>query len=262
LSQNTNISFPQAPFLDPNTQKPSLPWLLWLQNPNFASVSAGNPIQSTSGGTGNASIPNNGQVLVGLDSAYVPSNLSGGKGISVTNTSATGITITNTGIQSFSAGATGFTPISATSGAVTLDGVLNVAHGGTNLTTYTSNGIIYAKNSSTIAQIVAPVATNSYLKWTGNTFTWSTLSAGVTSFSAGTTGLTPSSPTTGPVVLAGTLIVANGGTGSTTASGARTNLGLGSGLSVTITTAALTLAGTTGSMTFTNGILTAQTAAT
>lgn len=42
----------------------------------------------------------------------------------------------------------------------------------------------------------------------------------------------------------------------------RTTLGLGSGLSVTITTAKLTPAGSDGSMTFVNGILTAQTAAT
>ncbi len=48
---------------------------------------------------------------------------------------------------------------------------------------------------------------------------------GVTSFSAGTTGLTPSTGTTGAITLAGTLVVANGGTGATTASGARTNLG-------------------------------------
>lgn len=47
---------------------------------------------------------------------------------------------------------------------------------------------------------------------------------GVTTFSGGTTGLTPNTPTTGAVTLAGTLAVANGGTGSTTASGARTNL--------------------------------------
>jgi hypothetical protein len=38
---------------------------------------------------------------------------------------------------------------------------------------------------------------------------------GVTSFSGGTTGLTPSSATTGAIVLAGTLGVANGGTGLT-----------------------------------------------
>ena len=40
---------------------------------------------------------------------------------------------------------------------------------------------------------------------------------GVTSFSAGTTGLTPSTGTTGAVTLGGTLAVANGGTGTGTA---------------------------------------------
>ena len=43
--------------------------------------------------------------------------------------------------------------------------------------------------------------------------------AGVGSFSAGSTGLTPSTATTGPVTLSGTLAVANGGTGGTTATG-------------------------------------------
>ena len=45
--------------------------------------------------------------------------------------------------------------------------------------------------------------------------TWTTVSGGVTTFSAGTTGLTPSTATTGAVTLAGTLAVANGGTGIT-----------------------------------------------
>jgi hypothetical protein len=40
---------------------------------------------------------------------------------------------------------------------------------------------------------------------------------GVASFSAGTTGLTPSSATTGAVTLGGTLAVANGGSGTNTA---------------------------------------------
>lgn len=45
--------------------------------------------------------------------------------------------------------------------------------------------------------------------------TWTTISGGVTTFSAGTTGLTPSTATSGAVTLAGTLAVANGGTGIT-----------------------------------------------
>ncbi len=47
---------------------------------------------------------------------------------------------------------------------------------------------------------------------------------GVTSFSAGTTGLTPNTGTTGAVTLAGTLAVTNGGTGAATAAAARANL--------------------------------------
>ena len=42
----------------------------------------------------------------------------------------------------------------------------------------------------------------------------------VSTFSAGTTGLTPNTNTTGAVTLAGTLVVANGGTGVTSSSGA------------------------------------------
>jgi len=46
-----------------------------------------------------------------------------------------------------------------------------------------------------------------------------TLAGGVSTFSAGTTGLTPSSPQSGSIVLAGTLIVSNGGTGATSLTG-------------------------------------------
>ena len=51
---------------------------------------------------------------------------------------------------------------------------------------------------------------------------------GVTSFSAGTTGLTPNTATTGAITLGGTLAVANGGTGTATP-------GLVAGTNVTIT---------------------------
>lgn len=49
-----------------------------------------------------------------------------------------------------------------------------------------------------------------------STFNLINSGTGVSSFSAGTTGLTPSTATTGAVTLAGTLAVANGGTGQTT----------------------------------------------
>jgi hypothetical protein len=50
---------------------------------------------------------------------------------------------------------------------------------------------------------------------------------GVTTFSGGITGLTPSTATSGAVTLAGTLAVANGGTGATTFTSGRVLLGNG-----------------------------------
>jgi hypothetical protein len=64
------------------------------------------------------------------------------------------------------------------------------------------------------------------------------------------------------IVLDTPLAITSGGTGATTAADARTNLGLGSGLTVVITTAKLTPTGSNGNMHFTNGILTSQTQAT
>jgi hypothetical protein len=64
---------------------------------------------------------------------------------------------------------------------------------------------------------------------------------GVTSFSAGSTGLTPNTATTGAVSLAGTLAVGYGGTGATSAPTARSNLSAAqSGANTDITSVALT----------------------
>ena len=131
------------------------------------------------------------------------------------------------------------------------------------LTPGTGIGVTNGNGTITIANTgVTSVAAGSGISVSAATGAVTIANTGVTSFSGGSTGLTPSSPTAGAVSLAGTLALANGGTGSTTAAGARTNLGLGSGLSVTITTAKLTALGANGSMTFVNGILTAQTQAT
>jgi len=134
-------------------------------------------------------------------------------------------------VNTFSAGSTGFTPSTATSGTITLGGTLRIANGGTGQTTatdafnalspITSTGDLIVGNGTNSATRLG-IGTNGYvLTSNGTTVTWSSLGSGsVSSFSAGTTGLTPSTASTGAVTLNGTLAVANGGTGVTTSSGA------------------------------------------
>ena len=55
------------------------------------------------------------------------------------------------GVTTFSAGTTGFTPSSATTGAVTLAGTLATTNGGTGLTSFTSGGVVFASSSSVLA---------------------------------------------------------------------------------------------------------------
>jgi len=54
------------------------------------------------------------------------------------------------GVSSFNAGTTGFTPNTATSGAITLSGTLNVANGGTGVTSSTGTGSVVLSNSPTL----------------------------------------------------------------------------------------------------------------
>ena len=68
-------------------------------------------------------------------------------------------------VSSFSAGTTGLTPSTATTGAVTLGGTLAVANGGTNLTTFTAaNRIPYASSPTALI-------TSSGLTFDGTNFT-------------------------------------------------------------------------------------------
>ena len=62
------------------------------------------------------------------------------------------------GVSTFSAGTTGFTPNTATTGAVTLSGTLATTNGGTGLTTFTTNGAVYATSTSALTTGTLPVA--------------------------------------------------------------------------------------------------------
>jgi hypothetical protein len=120
-----------------------------------------------------------------------------------------------------SGGTTGLTtsggPITS-SGTITLAGTLGVANGGTGATTFTANGVVYGNTTSALLVTAAGTTGQVLVGNTGGAPSWATLSGiGVTSFSGGTTGLTPNTATTGVVTLAGTLGVANGGTGTATA---------------------------------------------
>ena len=126
---------------------------------------------------------------------------------------ASSTTVTN----SFSAGTTGLTPNTATTGAVTLAGTLVVGNGGTGQTTLATGALGYGQGTSAHASLAIGTAGQILTVNSGATAPqWSTLSGvAVTTFSAGTTGFTPSTATSGAVTLAGTLATTNGGTGLT-----------------------------------------------
>lgn len=170
-------------------------------------------------------------------------------------------------VTTFSAGTTGFTPSSATSGAITLAGTLITSNGGTGLSSYTAGDLPYYATGTALSKLAigtsnqiltssgtAPqwtsgssisvgTATNlagglagsvpyqtgagattflgigtngQILTSSGTAPQWSTLSGvAVTTLSFGSTGLTPSTATSGAITVAGTLATTNGGTGLT-----------------------------------------------
>lgn len=119
-----------------------------------------------------------------------------------------------------------------------------IANGGTGQTTagaafnalspITTTGDLILGNGTNSATRLGIGANGYLLTSNGTTASWQAAPAGgVTTFSAGTTGLTPSTATSGAVTLAGTLAIANGGTGQTSASAALSALGgIGTGKSI------------------------------
>lgn len=106
-----------------------------------------------------------------------------------------------------------------------VNGTLPIARGGTNGTaTPTAGAVPYG--TGTAYAFTSAGTTGQVLTSAGaGAPTWSSVSGiAVTSINFGTTGLTPATATNGAVTVAGTLALANGGTGATTVAGAQTNL--------------------------------------
>jgi hypothetical protein len=136
-----------------------------------------------------------------------------GQILTSTGTAPQWSTLSGVAVTTFSAGTTGFTPNTATSGAITLAGTLNVTNGGTGLTSLTAGSLVYGAGASAFSTLA--IGTNGQiLTSSGTAPQWTTLtSVAVTTLSFGSTGLTPSSATSGTVTVGGTLITSNGGTG-------------------------------------------------
>ena len=168
-------------------------------------------------------------IVLGGGVGAAPSTTTTGSGV----VTALGVNVGTAGAFVVNGGALG-TPSSGTLTSVSglplttgVTGTLPIANGGTNSTaTATAGGAGYG--TGTAHAYTAAGTSGQFLVSAGASApAWTTATTlAVTSISFGTTGLTPSTATQGAVTVAGTLAVANGGTGATTAAGARTNLGV------------------------------------
>ena len=223
------------------------------------------PVAATISTSGSGISVTNGTGTITLANTGVTSNVAG-TGISVSG--ATGaVTISNTGVTSITGTANQITA-SASTGAVTLSLPSSVSTGSLTLTGLTANSFLYSGTAGLLTTTTAPTNGQILIGSTGAAPVSTTLTAGsgititngagsvtisanasgvVTSFSAGTTGFTPSTATTGAITLAGTLNVANGGTGLST-SPTNGQLLIGNGTGYTLAA----LAGTANQITVTN----------
>jgi hypothetical protein len=141
------------------------------------------------------------------------------------------VTLTNT---TGSASATNFTTTTAQYMVIQVTGTLT----GTKTITAPSYSKIYLVDNTTATYAVlfqrsgqsSPVSIaageKAFIYYNGTDYVkTASSSGGVSTISFGSTGLTPSTATSGAVSVAGTLAIANGGTGQTTASAALNALG-------------------------------------
>ena len=117
-------------------------------------------------------------------------------------------TVTSVDVSGGTTGLTSFGGPITSSGTVTLAGTLNVANGGTGVTTSTGSGNNVLSTSPTLVTPILGTPTSG--DFSTGTFTWPT-------FNQNTSGTA--------LNVTGTVAIANGGTGATSAANALTNLG-------------------------------------
>ncbi|MGE0637005.1 MAG: beta strand repeat-containing protein, partial [Bacteroidia bacterium] len=164
---------------------------------DYSSTLAGNPTLSSNGTVfGSTGMIFEGSLADGFEGLLTPANPTADRTWTLPDASGT-VALVGSSVASFSAGTTGLTPNSATTGAVTLAGTLIAANGGTGFASYTVGDILYANTATTLAKL-ADVATGNAL-----------ISGGV--------GVAPSYGKIGLTThVSGILPIANGGTGSST----------------------------------------------
>lgn len=129
----TQITPPRVAIIDARTGAVSREWYRFFYNLYYATGGLNQgAIPPSRGGTGTSQIPTDGDLLIGNGTTGVYNATQLGTGSGIASTTGPGsLSIENTGVLSFSGGSTGLTPATPTNGDVVLDGILEVANGGT-----------------------------------------------------------------------------------------------------------------------------------
>lgn len=211
--------------------------------PSWSAVSLTADVTGTlavgNGGSGAATFTANGVLYGNTTSAFgvtgagtTGTYLKGNTGSAPTFGTLASDTVTTIGF-----GTTGLTPSAATAGVVTVAGTLVAGNGGTGRAILTANSILYGNGTGTVGLVTPGLTGEILVGVTGSAPVFTSVPAsGVSTIGFGTTGLTPSAATGGIVTVAGTLAVANGGTGQTSYTNGQLLIGNTTGNTLTKTT--------------------------